>query len=69
MIGGRDDKQVLKSVERLDCMQETWSYVRAIPKKTYDHAAAVLAGKVRLLYILVKRNTRKLHSSAQHVTT
>lgn len=46
MIGGRDDKQVLKSVERLDCQEEKWSYVRAIPKKTHDHAAAVCDGKV-----------------------
>lgn len=46
MIGGRDDKQVLKSVERLDCLQETWSYVKPIPVKTYDHAAAVCDGKV-----------------------
>lgn len=45
-IAGRDDKQVLKSVERLDCEAETWSYVRALPRKLYDHAAAVCEGKI-----------------------
>ena len=53
MIGGKDDRQTLSSVEKLDCDTEQWSYVRAIPLKLYDHAAAVCDNtcKVGLLYI------------------
>ncbi|WAR00602.1 KLH13-like protein [Mya arenaria] len=45
-LGGKDDKQVLRSVERLDCDKETWSYTRPLPYKLYDHAAVVCGGKI-----------------------
>ena len=51
MIGGKDDRQTLSSVEKLDCDTEQWSYVRAIPLKLFDHAAAVCDDKVGSLYI------------------
>ena len=47
MIAGKDDRQTLSSVEKLDCDTEQWSYVRAIPQKVFDHAAAVCDGKVQ----------------------
>ena len=49
MIAGKDDRRTLSSVEKLDCDTETWSYVRSIPQKTWDHAAAVCDGKVEWL--------------------
>ena len=45
-MGGKDDRQILRSVERLDCDTETWDYAHPMPHKVYDHAAAVLGGQV-----------------------
>ena len=60
MIGGKDDRQTLSSVEKLDCDTEQWSYVRAIPLKLFDHAAAVCDDKVGLLYIGRKKMSVKV---------
>ena len=32
VIGGKDNKQTLSSVEKLDCQTNTWSYVKPLPK-------------------------------------
>ncbi|KAL5012419.1 hypothetical protein ScPMuIL_010970 [Solemya velum] len=46
VIGGKDDRKSLSSVERLDCWKEYWDYMRPLPKASYDHAAGVVAGKI-----------------------
>ena len=46
MIAGKDDRQSLSSVEKLTCDTETWSYVKALPQKIWDHAAVTCEGKV-----------------------
>lgn len=49
-IGGRDsDGHELSSVERLNCATETWSFIKALPKKLYSHGAAVCKGKVCII--------------------
>ncbi|XP_045204928.1 kelch-like protein 26 isoform X3 [Mercenaria mercenaria] len=45
-IAGKDDRQTLKSVEKLDCHNEEWSYVKPLPRKLFDHAAVACNGKV-----------------------
>ncbi|XP_069130320.1 kelch-like protein 26 isoform X2 [Argopecten irradians] len=46
VIGGKDNKQPLASVEKHDCDEGVWYYVKPLPKPLYDHAAAAADGKI-----------------------
>ncbi|XP_060065248.1 kelch-like protein 26 [Ylistrum balloti] len=46
VIGGKDNKQPLASVEKHECEEGMWYYVKPLPKPLYDHAAAVAEGKI-----------------------
>ncbi|KAK3099577.1 hypothetical protein FSP39_006430, partial [Pinctada imbricata] len=46
VIGGRDNKQSLSSVEKLDCKSNTWSYVRPIPQALNSHCAVTYKDKI-----------------------
>ena len=48
VIGGCNDEEALKSVERFDLEEEKWSFIRSLSKPLFDHAGAADNFKVSI---------------------
>ncbi|KAJ8298159.1 hypothetical protein KUTeg_024690 [Tegillarca granosa] len=46
VIGGKDNRQPLASVEALKNDEGKWKYVKPLPKPLFEHAAAACGGKI-----------------------